>query len=53
MRPIASKRKNKGPAKIQELHKSPKINQSHQDLVKPMKERYIENLDQKCDRSFR
>jgi hypothetical protein len=29
MRPIANKRKNKSPAKIQELHKGPKINQSH------------------------
>jgi hypothetical protein len=53
MRPIASKRKNKGPAKIQKLHEGPKINQLHQDLVKPMEERYIESLNQKCDRSFR
>jgi hypothetical protein len=49
MRPIASERKNKGPAKIQELHKSLKINQSHQNLVKPMEERYIESLNQKCN----
>jgi hypothetical protein len=27
MRPIASKRENKNPARIQELHKGPKINQ--------------------------
>jgi hypothetical protein len=45
MRPIASKRKNKSPAKIQGLHEGPKINQLHQDLVKPMGERYIKNLD--------
>jgi hypothetical protein len=53
MRPIASKRKNRGPAKIQGLHEGPKINQLHQNLVKPMEERHIENLDQRCDRSFR
>jgi hypothetical protein len=45
MRPIASKRENKSPAKIQKLHESPKINQSHQNLVKPIEERHIENLD--------
>jgi hypothetical protein len=33
MRPIASKRENKSPAKIQKLHKGPKINQLYQDLV--------------------
>jgi hypothetical protein len=53
MRPIASKRKNKSPAKIQKLHKGLKINQLHQNLIKLMEERYIESLDQKCDRSFR
>jgi hypothetical protein len=45
MRPIASKRENKGSAKIQKLHKGPKINQSYQNLVKLMEERYIENLN--------
>jgi hypothetical protein len=53
MRPIASKRENKSPAKIQELHKGTKINQSHQNLVKPMEERYIESLNQRCNRSSR
>jgi hypothetical protein len=29
MRPIANKRENKSPAKIQKLHEGPKINQLH------------------------